>query len=183
VPASPTWLRRVPNAIEQLEAWAHDSLTRADLQTLLGVEKARAVQLMHAWGATRRGGRRDLLLAKGAVLRCLKALRRGGRVEQEEQRVERLIGLLQEARVARVRVKVDRAMVSAKLAGLPAGVVVEPRRIVVEFASAKEAVARLFAVAQALGNDWDHFEALVDSDGPEGDTAAHGDSDPFDHRA
>jgi hypothetical protein len=165
VPTSPTWLRRVPNAIEQLEAWAHDSLTRADLQTLLGVEKARAVQLMHAWGATRRGGRGDLVLEKGALLRRFKALRRGGRVEQEEQRVERLIGVLQEARISRVRVKVDRAAVGARLDGLPAGVVLEtdrvPRRWIVEFVTAEEGVRKLFAIAQALQHDWDRFEALV----------------------
>jgi hypothetical protein len=160
VPACPTWLRRVPNAIEQLEAWAHDSLTRADLQTLLGVEKARAVQLMHVWGATRRGGRGDLLLEKGALLRRLKALRRGRQLVEEEQRVERLIGVLQAARISRVRVKVDRATFGVKLAGLPDGVSVERGRIVVEFRSAQEAVAKLFALVQALPNDWDRFEVL-----------------------
>jgi hypothetical protein len=160
VPASPTWLRRVPNAIEQLEGWAHDSLTRADLQTLLGVEKARAVQLMHEWGAERRGGRGDLLLEKGALMRRFKALRRGRQLVEEEQRVERVIGVLQEARVSRVRVKVDRAIFGARLAGLPAGVSVERGRIVVEFRSARQAIEQLFALAQALPNDWERFEAL-----------------------
>ena len=49
----------------------------------------------------------------------------------------------------------------ARLSGLPEGVAVEPDRIEVRFASPQEAVARLFALAQALTNDYDRFEALV----------------------
>jgi hypothetical protein len=167
MPAAPTWLRRIPDAIAQLEEWPANDVGRSELQVLLKLRKARAVQLMRAWGAERRGGRGDLLLEKGALLRRLKALRRGTRLAAEEQRVERMVTALREARVAGVRVKVDRDTFSVKLAGLPEGVVVEPRRIVVEFTSAKEAVARLFAIAQALGNDWERFESLVDAAGDE----------------
>ena len=38
----------------------------------------------------------------------------------------------------------------ARLSGLPAGVSVEPGRIEVRFRGAQEAVARLYALAQAL---------------------------------
>ena len=51
--------------------------------------------------------------------------------------------------------------VEARLAGLPEGVTVRPDRIEVRFGSAKEAVGKLFALAQALGNDYERFEALV----------------------
>jgi hypothetical protein len=81
--------------------------------------------------------------------------------------VERLISVLQEARISRVRVKVDRATVGARLDGLPAGVVLEtdrvPRRWIVEFVTAEEGVRKLFAIAQALQHDWDRYEALVNS--------------------
>ena len=49
----------------------------------------------------------------------------------------------------------------ARLSGLPAGVSVEPGRIEVRFSGAQEAVARLFALAQALTTDYDRFETLV----------------------
>ena len=49
----------------------------------------------------------------------------------------------------------------ARLAGLPEGVSVEPGRIEVRFADAQEAVVKLFALAQALTNDYERFEALV----------------------
>ena len=49
-----------------------------------------------------------------------------------------------------------------RLSGLPEGVSVEPGRIEVRFSGAKDAVGRLFALAQALTNDYEQFEALVD---------------------
>ena len=58
----------------------------------------------------------------------------------------------------------------ARLAGLPAGVSVEPGRIEVRFSGAKDAVGRLFALAQALTNDYERFEELVEG----GDLAGGG---------
>jgi hypothetical protein len=52
-------------------------------------------------------------------------------------------------------------VLNVKLAGLPAGVTVELGRIEVQFTGAREAVARLFALAQALTNDYERFETLV----------------------
>ena len=49
----------------------------------------------------------------------------------------------------------------ARLSGLPEGVSVEPGRIEVRFRGAQDAVGRLFALAQALTNDYDRFETLV----------------------
>jgi hypothetical protein len=52
-------------------------------------------------------------------------------------------------------VRMPAAVMSAKLAGL-----LEPRRIKVRFGGAKEAVGRLFALAQVLMNDLESFENL-----------------------
>ena len=54
----------------------------------------------------------------------------------------------------------------ARLSGLPEGVSVEPGRIEVRFNGAKDAVGRLFALAQALTNDYEQFEALVEGETP-----------------
>ena len=61
---------------------------------------------------------------------------------------------------------VAEAAFEARLSGLPAGVSVEPGRIEVRFSGAQEAVARLFALAQALTHDYEQFEALVDGATP-----------------
>ena len=59
-----------------------------------------------------------------------------------------------------------REALEARLAGLPAGVSVEPGRIEVRFSSAQDAVGRLFALAQALTNDYERFEELVEGGRP-----------------
>ena len=43
-----------------------------------------------------------------------------------------------------------------------------PGRIEVRFSGAKEAVGRLFALAQALTNDYEQFEALVEGEAASG---------------
>jgi hypothetical protein len=58
-------------------------------------------------------------------------------------------------------VPVAAGVLSIKLAGLPEGVTVARGRIEVQFSGAREAVGRLFALAQALVNDFDRFEDLV----------------------
>ena len=77
---------------------------------------------------------------------------------------------LRQARLTGIRVAVPRAARAARLAGLPAGVSVEPGRIEVRFSGAQDAVGRLFALAQALTHDYEQLEALVE----EGDAGRGG---------
>lgn len=161
MPASPSWLRRVPDAIKRLEQWREPDLTRREVERLLGIRKTRAAVLMRQWGAVEgRLGRRDLLLPKESLLECFRALATDGRVEREEIRVRRVLSVLGEARIARVRLK---APTSGKtsLLGLPTGVTVEAGRIVVTFATAIEAGEKLLALAEVLRSNWQEFEECV----------------------
>ena len=45
MPARPSWLLAIPDAIEQLEALGRPLLTRRDLERLFGVSRARAATL------------------------------------------------------------------------------------------------------------------------------------------
>jgi hypothetical protein len=164
MPAKPRWLLAIPDAIRQLEALDRDLLTRRDLERLLGVSKARAARLMHAFGAERTGNARTL--ARTQLLRALRALRKGAAFRGELNRRERLVTTLRQARIAGLRVPVPSAVLELRLAGLPAGVTIAPGRIEVQFDGAREAVARLFALAQALTNDYEHFETMVSGGGP-----------------
>ena len=84
-----------------------------------------------------------------------------GAFRAEEQRRARLLTELRKARLTGIRVPVPAEALQARLSGLPAGVLVEPGRIEVRYAGAKEALTRLYALAQALVNDFEDFEALV----------------------
>ena len=159
MPAKPRWLLAIPDAIHQLEALDRELLTRRDIEHLFGVSKVRAVQLMTAFGAGRTGYL--LTLPRTALLRQLRRHRKRAAFRHEETRREKVVTEIRKARLTGIRVAVPIEALEARLAGLPDGVTVESDRIEVRFGDAQEAVGRLFALAQALVNDYERFEVLV----------------------
>ena len=160
MPAKPRWLLAIPDAISQLEALDRTLLTRRDVERLFGVSKARAATLMQTFGAELTGNQRTLPRRK--LLQQLRKHRSRAAFRAEEERRTRLVGELRKARLTGIRVKVPVESLDGKLASLPDGASVGRDRIEVRFNGAKEAVVRLFALAKALTNDYERFEALVD---------------------
>ena len=164
MPATPRWLLAIPDAIQQLEALDRDLLTRRDLEALFGVARARAATLMRDFGAELTGNQRTLPRAQ--LLRQLRKHRARAAFRGEATRRDRVVTAIRQARLTGIRVAVPSEALEARLSGLPAGVSVEPGRIEVRFSGAQDAVGRLFALAQALTNDYEQFEALVDGATP-----------------
>ena len=159
MPAKPRWLLAVPDAVRQLERLDRDLLTRRGLERLFGVSRARAAQLMREFGAELAGSSR--VLRRVDLLRQLKRLRGRAAFRIETERRTRVLAELRQARLTGIRVAVPVESLEARLGGLPEGVTVEPGRIEVRFAGAKEAVGKLYALAQALISDFERFEELV----------------------
>ena len=167
MPASPRWLLALPDAIAQLDALDRPLLTRRDLEALFGVSRARAATLMRAFGAERTGSIRTL--PRTALLRQLRRLQKDATFRGEEARRDRVWTALRQARRTGIRVQVPVDALHGRLASLPAGVSVSRDRIEVRFTSAHDAVAKLFALAQALTHDYDRFETLIEGgEGSEG---------------
>ena len=160
MPAKPRWLLAIPDAISQLEQLDRTLLTRRDVERLFGVSKARAATLMQTFGAELTGNQRTLPRTK--LLQQLRKHRGRAAFRVEEERRQRLVGELRQARLTGIRVKLPVESLGAKLASLPEGVTVERDRIEVRFDGAKNAVEQLYALAHALVNDYERFEALVD---------------------
>ena len=160
MPATPRWLLAIPDAIRQLEALDRDLLTRRDLERLFGVSRARAATLMQTFGAELTGTQRTL--PRTQLLRQLRRHRTRAAFRGEAARRERLLTELRTARLTGIRVAVPVEALEGRLASLPEGVNVARDRIEVRFSGAQEAVARLYALAQALTNDYEQFEALVE---------------------
>ena len=168
MPAKPRWLLAIPDAISQLEKLDRTLLTRRDIEHLFGVSKVRAAALMKTFGAEMTGNLRTLPRKK--LLQQLKKHRGRGAFRGEEERRARLVAELQKARLTGVRsFKVPAETLSGKLANLPGGVSVARGRIEVRFDGAEDALARLYALAQALGNDYGRFEELVGRGGGGGE--------------
>ena len=162
MPARPRWLLTLPDAIAQLAALDRPLLVRRDLEQLLGVSRARAATLMRAFGAARTGSIRTL--ARPALLRQLRQIQQSSTFRDEAARQDRMLTALRQARRTGIRVRVSADALRGRLASLPAGVSVSRDRIEVRFTNAKDAVTRLFALAQALTHDYDHFETLIEGD-------------------
>ena len=161
MPAKPRWLLALPDAIEQLEAFDRPVVTRRDVERLFGVSRAWAALLMRRFGADITG--HVLTVPRADLLRRLRAQARGRAFRAEADRRARVVGELRQARISGVRVPVSPQVFETRLGGLPEGVVVEPGRLEVRFDGARDAVARLYAVAQALVNDYERFEGIVGS--------------------
>ena len=172
MPPKPRWLLAIPDAISQLEKLDRTLLTRRDIERLFGVSTARAATLMQTFGAEMTGYQRTLPRTK--LLRQLRKHRARSAFRGEQERRERLLTELRKARLTGIRVTLPAETLDAKLASLPEGVSVSRERIEVRFTApspprnrnrrngAKEAVERLYALAYALVNDYERFEALVD---------------------
>ena len=159
MPAKPRWLLAIPDAIRQLEALDRELLTRGDIEQLFGVSRARAATLMQTFGAGLTGNQRTL--PRTQLLGQLRKHRARAAFRREAERQERLLTELRTARLTGIRVAVPVAALEGQLASQPEGVKVARDRIEVRFSGAREAVARLYALAQVLTNDYERFETLV----------------------
>ena len=163
MPARPQWLLAVPDAIRQLEDLDRELLVRRDIEQLFAISRARAAQLMRTFGADLTGYARTL--PRTRLLRQLRTYREGTEFRGEEQRRAHLMTELRKARLTGIRVTVPAEALAGRLSGLPEGVVVERDRIEVRYAGAKDALVKLVALALALNNDYERFEALVAGEG------------------
>ena len=160
MPVRPRWLLALPDAIQQLAALDRPLLTRRDLEQLFGVSRARAATLMRVFGAEWTGSIRTL--PRPALLCQLRQIQQTAAFRDEAVRRDRVVTVLRKARRTGIRVPVSAEALDGRLARLPPGVSVGRNRIEVRVTSAHDAVAKLFALAQALTHDYDRFEALIE---------------------
>jgi hypothetical protein len=166
VPAKPLWYSRIPAVIQVLEALPRPFVDRATIESLLGVGRRRAQQILAPCVSERVGSNgladRDALIAH---LRHL-AQSDGRHYEQRRrQRVAAKLAELEKERRERPRLLVEAPtqVLSQEFANLPPGVCLEPGRIIVEFAYPQQALEKLLALAMAISNDFDRFERCVQS--------------------
>ena len=164
VPDKPLWYTRLDAAIEQLEALPSPWVDRAQVEFALGVGRRRAQQILQP--LVRRTLGKNGLANREEVVRHLRGLAAGQAVSFEVQRRERLHSILdrlhrEQKERPRLLVEAPTAIVNQSLDSLPSGVHLEPGRIVVTFEQPLQALEKLLALAMAIGNDLDGFDALI----------------------
>ena len=164
MPAKPVWYRNLSYIVEALRKHPHPYVDRAMLEFLLGVGRRRAQQILAPCVVDRVGT--SGLADRDALITRLEKIAEGdeGFYEIERRRnVANLIGALRQERIAQPQLLVEAptAVVNQAFETLPAGVRLEPGRILVEFDQPQQGLEKLLALAMAISNDFDSFEHCV----------------------
>ena len=107
-----------------------------------------------------------LLLDRGKLIARLEAIQGGAAFEHEQQRKTRILDELERARrlapARKVRIAVAPDVHERVVADLPTGVHLRPGELRIEFFGTEDLLRHLFELSQAIVNDYQRFEALVE---------------------
>jgi len=160
MPAKAQWLVRVPQILAELSALDVPVVDRAVCERLFGLRRRRAIDLMRCFGGYQAG--RTFLIDRPKLVAQLVQIRDSADFKMEWHRKERLAECLEAMRRlqtgARVAVAVEPEVLRRRLPDLPEGVGLSPGALHIRFESSEQLLAKLFALAQAIANDYEAFE-------------------------
>lgn len=164
MPAKPAWLLRIPEIVEQLEAFGVPVVDRAIVERLFGLHRRQAIELLHRFGGYQAG--KTFLIERHHLIEQLAQLAKSEEFQSEIVRKERLdqaIDQLRRDRMAlQVKIPVPPDVWGRRMATLPLGIRLEAGRLQVDFESSEELLAKLFELAQVAKNDYDRFCAAAE---------------------
>lgn len=165
MPSKPRWYSHLDNILQELGSLPRPFVGRATVESLLGVGRRRAQQILAPCITDRVGS--NGLADRDALIHRLRRLAAGDDVFYELQRRRKLSQVLEQSR--RERLETPQLLLEAptrirdqEFKDLPPGIQLSPGRITVEFQRPQEALERLLALAMAIGNDLDQFERLTE---------------------
>jgi hypothetical protein len=160
MPAKAQWLLRIPEILAELAALDVPVVDRAVCERLFRLRRRRAIDLIRFFGGYQAG--RTYLVDRPKLAAQLELIRDSPDFKMEWQRKERLAERLDGIRRlkpgALVAIATDPEGISQRLPDLPAGVGLSPGALHIQFQSPEELLSKLFALAQAIANDYEAFE-------------------------
>ena len=162
MPAKSSWLLNIPAIRSMLAEVTLPVIDRAVIQSVFGLGRRQAIELMHRFGGYQAG--RTFLIERTRLIAELDKIAAGGEYQQEEARHEKLtaaVAKFQRTRRAQeVRIDVSPEVFDTRMSMLPNAVHLEPGKLEVEFSSCEDLLTKLFTLAQAAVNDFDGFEKV-----------------------
>jgi hypothetical protein len=159
MPAKPSWLLRVPEIIEEVRCLQAPVVDRATLERMFSVRRRRAIDLMQRVGGYQCG--RTYIVNREDILEWLKRIQAEPSFQSEDTRKRNLTGQLNELHrhraAARITIPALRDARLTRLPSLPEGITIEPGTLSVLFGTTEELLARLYAFAQLVADDFDAF--------------------------
>lgn len=168
MPAKPLWIERLPQVIARLEDRPEDWVDRATLESLLGVGRRRAQQLLARIPCQRVGA--TVLAGRADVIAHLRSIAAGDDAHFEHRRQQRLWDQLEPVRqewtgqpplLVEVSQSQVRRIETHDFAALPEGVDLAPGSITVRFQDPDEALQKLMSLAMAIAQNRAAFEERV----------------------
>lgn len=160
MPAKAQWLLRVPEILAELAALDVPVVDRAVCERLFRLRRRRAIDLIRGFGGYQAG--RTFLLDRLMLVAQLEQIRDSPDFKMECRRKERLAERLDAIRRlqagTRVAIAVEPEILRRRLPDLPAGVKLSSGTLHIQFQSSEELLSKLFALAQAIANDYEAFE-------------------------
>ena len=166
----PSWWLHIPEIRSMLAEIDLPVVDRAGVERLFGLRRRQAIELMNRFGGYQAG--RTLLIGRDQLIAQLDAIVAGEGFQQEEARRQRLAATVENVRRTReseaVRIPVSPAIFATRMTSLGEGVHLLPGKLEIDFASPEDLLRKLFALSQAVANDYAGFErAAVGSAGRE----------------
>ncbi len=164
MPAKPSWFNDLDRIIGELEALPRPFVDRTVVETLLGVGRRRAQQILGPAATGRVGS--SAVADRDALVARLRKLARGDEVHYERARRRRVAEAIAGWRRDRVEkpqllVEAPKAVARQGFEDLPAGIRLERGRLTVEFEDPRQALEKLLALTMAIANDFNRFEEEV----------------------
>jgi hypothetical protein len=161
MPDQPSWIERVPKILDFLEsAAAPPFLDRSAVETLFGVRRRQAIHLLRRFGGYQVG--KTFLVPREPVIAFLRDPGRRTAAEIETGRFERVVNTLAQSRQElyqrRIPIPASQETLRIDISGLPDGIRLAPGELNVHFEEPIELLQKLFALSQALANDFATFE-------------------------
>lgn len=176
MPAKPAWLLHIPEIIAQLEVFEVPVLDRAIVESLFGLRRRQAIELLHHFGGYKSG--QTFLVERQRLLGALRRLADGEDCQSEVRRRERLQETVDRLRRDRgalqVKIPVSPEVWNRKMATLPSGITLEAGRLQVDFDGSEDLLAKLYELARAAANDYDRFRTAAEPVDPRRDQEASG---------
>ncbi len=138
---------------------------RATCERLFSVRRRRAIDLMRGFGGYQAGS--AMLLDRLALIERLRRLAVDPEVAFEQQRRQKLSAELERISrcraAAEVHIPVPADVNDHRMRDLPAGVQLQPGRLIIAFAGAEQLLASLYELAQVAMNDYDAFRETAEA--------------------
>ncbi len=165
LPTKPAWFHRVDSILGELNQLKSSHLDRLTIQRLFGVRERRARQLMAGLPYLQLGN--AVGVERQALIDRLQNTAESSRFQWEVSRRARVSETLETVRkhlAARRQGVPAAADVRDRMVGdLAPGIELRPRELRISFEDAEDLAAKLFELSQAMANDWQVFQKLVES--------------------